>query len=192
MVKTAESLKFDPGFAPHILAFEGTISYLYTDINRFKNLSQKQMKFKMYYKKMLQLLNNNLGFYIGCLMWAVYLKSQPQAEISGNHCFGKNFTEEDNKADTQFALNFVNLFPRDMKYFAGQDYSFDESVTKILETYEEFSVINKGFVETKYNTDIVLPENLKTENVDKFKKIIENAIQSKDLSRLLNDKDLII
>ena len=33
-------LEFDPGFAPFILAFRGTVEYLYMDINRFKNLSQ--------------------------------------------------------------------------------------------------------------------------------------------------------
>ena len=37
-------LEFDPGFAQHILAFQGTVDYLYADINRFKNFSQKKMK----------------------------------------------------------------------------------------------------------------------------------------------------
>ena len=39
-------LEFDPGFAPFILAFRGTVEYLYMDINRFKNLSQKKMKLR--------------------------------------------------------------------------------------------------------------------------------------------------
>ena len=36
-----QGLEFDPGFAPYILAFRGTTEYLYADINRFKNFSQR-------------------------------------------------------------------------------------------------------------------------------------------------------
>ena len=36
-----KGLEFDPGFAPYILAFQGTVEYLYADINRFKNLPVK-------------------------------------------------------------------------------------------------------------------------------------------------------
>ena len=53
MTNTCEGLQFDPGFAPYILAFRGMVEYLYTDINRFKNLSQKKLKFRQYYKKIL-------------------------------------------------------------------------------------------------------------------------------------------
>lgn len=77
----SEDLEFDPGFAPYILAFRGTVEYLYMDINRFKNLSQRKMKFRQYYKKFLELFNNNLGFYVGCLMWAAYIKTQPWSRI---------------------------------------------------------------------------------------------------------------
>ena len=37
-----KGLEFDPGFAPYILAFTGSVEYFYLDINRFKNLSQKK------------------------------------------------------------------------------------------------------------------------------------------------------
>ena len=42
MTATKNGLAFDPGFSPYVLAFQGTVQYLYTDINRFKNLSQKK------------------------------------------------------------------------------------------------------------------------------------------------------
>ena len=45
MTTTLKGLEFDPGFGPYILAFRGSVEYLYSDINRFKNLSQKKMKF---------------------------------------------------------------------------------------------------------------------------------------------------
>ena len=56
---TAKGLEFDPGFAPHILAFRGTVEILYSDINRFKNFSQKKLKFMQYHKKILDVFYNN-------------------------------------------------------------------------------------------------------------------------------------
>ena len=58
-----KGLEFDPGFAPYILAFGGTVEYLYADINRFKNFSQRKLKFRQYYKKMLEVFNNNLNIF---------------------------------------------------------------------------------------------------------------------------------
>ena len=188
----AEGLEFDPGFSPYILAFQGTVNYLYTDINKFKNFSQKKMQFRQYYKKILVVFNNNLGFYVGCLMWAAYIKTQKEQEILNNHCLGGRYNEEENTIETNYLINFVKLFPKDMKYFIGEDYKFDESVTKILNAYKEFLTINRGFVESVTNTDILLPECIKTYEAETFKDIIDNAIKEKDLSKLLEYKDLII
>ena len=115
-----KGLEFDPGFAPFIFAFRGTIEYLYMDINRFKNLSQRKMKFKQYHKKFLELFNNNLGFYVGCLMWAAYIKTQPEQEILNNNCLGQEYDEEANISDTEFMIKFLELFPKDMKYFLNE------------------------------------------------------------------------
>ena len=192
MTTTVKGIEFDPGFAPYIMAFQGTIDYLYSDINRFKNFSQKKMKFMQYYKKVLQIFDNNLGFYVGCLMWAAYIKTQPQQEILSNHCLGKEYNEEENVSETRFMLQFVELFPKDMKYFLAQNYSFDEATIKLLETYEEFLTLNKGFVESKYNTDIKLPEAVKTENAEGYKELIEKALKTEDLSNLLEYLPTII
>ena len=185
MTTTVKRIEFDPGFAPYIMAFQGTIDYLYSDINRFRNFSQKKMKFMQYYKKVLQIFDNNLGFYVGCLMWAAYIKTQPQQEILSNHCLGKEYNEEENVSETRFILQFVELFPKDMKYFLAQNYSFDETTIKLLKTYEEFLTLNKGFVESKYNTDIKLPEAVKTENSKEYKELIDKVLKTEDLSNLL-------
>ena len=50
MTTTLDGLEFDPGFAPYILAFRGTVEYLYFDINKFKNFSQKKVKFRQYHR----------------------------------------------------------------------------------------------------------------------------------------------
>lgn len=186
-----KGLEFDPGFAPFILAFRGTVEYLYMDINRFKNLSQRKMKFRQYYKKFLELFNNNLGFYIGCLMWAAYLKTQPEQEILNNHCLNQEYDEEANISDTEFMIKFLELFPKDMKYFLGENYEIDKTDLEILNLYKDFLIINKGFVDTKNNTELKLPEKMKTEDAESFKDKIENVLKTEDLSKLLEYKNLI-
>ncbi len=186
-----KGLEFDPGFAPYILAFGGTIEYLYADINRFKNLSQKKLKFRQYYKKILELFYNNLGFYIGCLMWAAYIKEQPEQEILNNHCLGKEYSEEENTAETEFMIKFLELFPKDMKYFLAENFQFESGVKEILDMYKEFLTINKGFVESKNNTDILLPKGLIIENAETFKEKIDEVLKSEDLSKLVEYKGLI-
>ena len=104
MAETLKGIKFDPGFAPYLLAFHGTLEYLYMDMNRFKNFSQKKVKFMQYHKKIVEMFNNNLGFYVGCLLWAAYIKTQPKQEILGNHCLGKSYNEQTNIEDTQQML----------------------------------------------------------------------------------------
>lgn len=188
----AEGIEFDPGFAPYILAFQGTVNYLYADINKFKNFSQKKMKFKQYYKKILEVFNNNLGFYVGCLMWAAYIKTQEEQMILNNHCFGGKYNEEENTIETDYMINFVNLFPKDMKYFMSTSFEFDSSVSKILYAYKDFLIKNRGFIETVLNTDIILPAGLKTESAESFNGIIDDVIASKDLSKLLEYTDLIL
>ncbi len=192
MTTTLKGIEFDPGFAPYILAFQGTVEYLYMDINRFKNLSQKKLKFMQYHKKIVEIFNNNLGFYIGCLLWAAYIKTQPKQELVSNHCFGKEYNEEENTSETRFMIQFTELFPRDMKYFLGQNYSFDENHIKLLKIYEEFLTINKGFVESKYNSDILLPEAIKTENAESYKAIIDSILETGDLSKLIENLSTII
>ena len=192
MTTTLNGIAFDPGFGPYILAFNGTLDYLYMDINRFKNFNQKKVKFMQYHKKIVDMMNNNLGFYVGCLLWAAYIKTQPKQEITGNHCFGKEYNEEYNISDTQQMLNFVELFPKDMKYFLGKEFSFESNIVPLIKVYEEFLVLNKGFTESKYNTDIVLPASIKTENAESYKEIIEKVLETKDLSKLLEYQSTIM
>lgn len=184
MAKTKSGLEFDPGFGPYILAFRGTVEYLYTDINRFKNLSQKKVKFMQYYKKILEVFYNNVGFYTGCLMWAAYIKAQPEQKILSNSCYGGKYNEAENISDTQYMLKFVELFPKDIKYFLGQSFEFEPEIKKLIEIYEEFLVLNKGFTQTKLTSDVVLPQKIKTKDVSEYKTFIDKAIESKNLSML--------
>lgn len=192
MKTVSKGLEFDPGFAPFILAFRGTVEYLYLDINKFKNLSQRKMKFRQYYKKFLELFYNNLGFYVGCLMWAAYIKTQPEQEILNNHCLGGEYNEDENTSETDFMIKFLELFPKDMKYFLGINYNINPDDMKILELYKEFLTMNKGFVNSKTNTDILLPEGIKTAEAEKFKDKIDEILKSENLSKFVDCKDLIL
>lgn len=187
-----KGLEFDPGFGPYILAFRGTVEYLYLDINKFKNLSQRKMKFRQYYKKFLELFYNNLGFYIGCLMWAAYLKTQPEQEILNNPCLESEYNEEENVSETDFMIKFLELFPKDMKYFLATNYEFAPDDMKILKLYREFLVINCGFVNTKTNKELLLPEGLKVKNAGSFKDKIDEILKEENLSEFVKCKDLIL
>ena len=181
-----KGLEFDPGFAPYIMAFQGACEYLYADINKFKNFSQKKLKFMQYYKKILDLFYNNIGFYTGCLMWASYICAQPKQKILSNHCFGTEYNEEDNVADTKFLINFAENFPKDMKYYLGKEFSFSDNVMNLLKTYEEFLILNKGFTKSEYNCDILLPKNIKHCDIESLKKIIDSSIESGNLASMFD------
>lgn len=188
----AEGLEFDPGFAPYVLAFRGSAEYIYNDMARFKNFSQRKLKFRQHYKKLLELFNNNLGFYIGCLMWAAYIKTCSEQEILNNNCFGQKYDEASDLSEPVFMIQFLELFPKDMRYYLGEDWEFDSSYSKILEMYKEFLIINKGFVNSKTNTDILLPQDMKTKNAKTFKKKIESILETKDLSKFSEYKKLLL
>ena len=123
-------------------------------------------------------------------MGCVY-QTQPEQDILNNHCLGQKYDEEANISDTEFMIKFLELFPKDMKYFLGENYETDKCNMQILEMYKEFLIINKGFVESKKNTDILLPKEMKTEKAETFKEIIDNVIKSEDLSKLVEYKGLV-
>jgi len=55
-----------------------------------------------------------------------------------------------------------------------------------------FLIINKGFVSSEFNTDIELPQAVKTENAETFKTQIEEVLKTEDLSKLLEYLPTII
>lgn len=184
MADTNSGLEFDPGFGPYVLAFRGTVDYLYADINRFKNFSQRKTKFMQYHKKILEVFYNNIGFYTGCLMWAAYIKAQPEQKILSNGCYGAKYVEQENIIDTQYMLKFIELFPKDMNYFLKQEFKFELEIEKLVKVYEEFLKLNEGFTKTKLNSDVIVPTSVKINDISEYKKVIYESIEKKDLSIL--------
>lgn len=186
-IETKDGAQFDPGFIQHISAFEPNIEYVYNTLNSFKNFNQKKQQFKMFFPKIQSLLKNYLGFYLGCILWAVYIKSLGEKPIIGNLCFGGQYSETETLEEVDFIKKYLEQLKKDVKYYIGQNFSIDEESIKILDTYREFLKINEGFTKTQNTSDVKLPENLKTVDELCLKEIIreiENVIENGKLYNL--------
>lgn len=182
MIDIKDGVQFDPGFIQHISAFEPNIEYVYNTLGSYKNFNQKKMQFKMFYPKIQSLLKNYLGFYLGCILWAVYIKNLDEKPVLNNLCFGGEYSEKDTLEEVDFIEKYIEQLKKDVKYYTGQNFSTDAESLNILDAYREFLKENKGFVETKTTTDIKLPKGFKTpsekdlqEILDGIEGVIENG-----------------
>lgn len=186
---------FDPGYGKHLVSLVFSLEDMYADINKFKNLGQKKFYFKQYYPGMLKLLKQNTAFYMGCLLWAVYLKSQPEGDIIGNHCLGKEYDENSSLVELLFLMSFMRTFSKDTKYFMNIEFKYSEDDMKMLEVYKEFAQMNEGFVKVSKNTDLKLPECVKTpskEDLDTIKTVIDEVTTSGNFDKLMELRGLIL
>ena len=168
-----DGVQFDPGFIQHISAFEPNIEYVYNTLSTCRNFNQKKMQFKMFYPKIQSLLKNYLGFYLGCILWAVYIKNLDEKPILNNLCFGGEYSENDSLEEVDFIKKYIEQLKKDVKYYTGQNFSIDSQSMNILDAYRNFLKDNKGFVETKTTKDIKLPQGFKTPSDKDLKEILE-------------------
>lgn len=174
MIDIKDGVQFDPGFIQHISAFEPNIEYVYDTLSTCRNFNQKKMQFKMFYPKIQSLLKNYLGFYLGCILWAVYIKNlDDEKPILNNLCFGGEYSENDTLEEVDFIKKYIEQLKKDVKYYTGQNFSIDSQSLNILDAYRNFLKENKGFVETKTTKDIKLPEGFKTPSDKDLKEILE-------------------
>ena len=173
MIDIEDGVQFDPGFIQHISAFEPNIEYVYNTLSTCRNFNQKKMQFKMFYPKIQSLLKNYLGFYLGCILWAVYIKNLDEKPILNNLCFGGEYSENDSLEEVDFIKKYIEQLKKDVKYYTGQNFSIDSQSLNILDAYRNFLKDNKGFVETKTTKDIKLPQDFKTPSDKDLKEILE-------------------
>ena len=174
MIDIKDGVQFDPGFIQHISAFEPNIEYVYNTLSTCRNFNQKKMQFKMFYPKIQSLLKNYLGFYLGCILWAVYIKNlDDEKPILNNLCFGGEYSENDTLEEVDFIKKYIEQLKKDVKYYTGQNFPIDSQSLNILDAYRNFLKENKGFVETKTTKDIKLPEGFKTPSDKDLKEILE-------------------
>ena len=179
-------VKFDPGFIQHMSAFVPNIEYVYNTLAQFRNFNQKKQHFKMFYPKIQSLLKTYIGFYLGCMLWAIYIKQFDDAKILNNLCFGGEYDEKESLSEVDFIIEYIEQLKKDAKYYAGQEFVLDETSSKILENYREFLKVNEGFVKTQTTNDIKIPQSLKIPaDLEAINKEIEKVCENGKLSELL-------
>ena len=195
MTKTAvKNVKFDPGFAQHTTILSINLEYIYSKINSFKNFGQKKSSFKFNYNQIQRMVDNNIGFCLGSILWAVYIKSLGDLPIEGNPCFGDTFDKDETCGEIDFSIEYYEQLKKDAKYYLCQNYEINPLAITILNLYKEFLLENKNFVSTKTTNDIVLPKDIKTPSEADLSKIhekIEEVIKSGNLLELTSVFGLI-
>ncbi len=188
-----EYVNFDPGIGQFVLDFNNFINNFYADLMSFKSFNQKRARFKLYVSKINYYINNNIAFYLGCLLWAYYIYNENidfPKKISNNPFL--NLTDEQkNSYDFMFQVNFMenyfDSFERDSLYYTGNKVQIPQKWKDILSVYSEFLQLNKGFISTAYTSDIILPERLKiVKSIEDVNRIIQKSIKQKDLTVLFN------
>lgn len=183
-----KTVLFDPGYAQHTTILSISVEYIYNTVNQFKNFGQKKMKFKMLYPQILRMVDNNVGFCLGCLLWAVYIKGLGDVKIEGNPCLGDTYNKDEAVEEVDYSIEFFNRLKKDVKYYLGLDYNINPLHIKILELYKEFLVLNCCFVNTKTSSDVILPEGFEIpseENLEKIHSKIQEVITSGNLLDLV-------
>ncbi len=190
-----KSVLFDPGYAQHTTILSISSEYIYAGVNQFKNFGQKKMKFKMLYPQLLKMVDNNVGFCMGSLLWAVYIKNLGEnIQIEGNPCIDGTYDKEEAVEEVDYSIAFYDKLKKDAKYYLGVDYEINPLCIKVLEIYKEFLTLNCGFVNTKTTSDVQLPRVLKTPSKDDLKTIntkIQEVIKSGNLLDLTEVWNLI-
>ena len=173
--KSEDEILFDPGYSGSVARVSGNIDYLYSAFSAIPSLKQKKFQFSILYPKFLKSIELNSAFYLGCMLWGVYLKSLKNRKIVNNPCFGTEFDDEC-FFEVDFLINFITGgLNRDAKYYLNKTYTPNPLYIKILENYKEFLSLNKGFIEVEKTDDILLPVALKNPNDADIKEIY-NAI----------------
>lgn len=189
-----KSVMFDPGFAQHTTILSMSLTYIYQGLNSFKNFGQKKMKFKLNYQNIIKMVENNVGFCLGSLLWATYIKSLGNINIEGNPCLGDTYNEEEAVEEIDFSIAYFDQLEKDAKYYLNQNFKTNPLYIKILNLYKEFLTLNKNFVETKTTEDILLPQGIKIPEQKELEQIhskIEEVIQSGNLIDLTEVFNLV-
>lgn len=195
----SDKVKFDPGIGYFVVDFNNFINDVYSQLMSFRTIHQKRARFKLYSNKIITNIKNNIAFYLGCLLWAYYIKkvnADNPKEIEGNVFL--NMTEEEkNNYDYMIQVNFMenyfDSYERDFLYYTGQETKIPEIWKQILSLYIEFLEKNKGFINTRTTADIILPDALKNKEISEdINTIIKEAIEKKDLNLLLNIENIVL
>lgn len=183
---TEQSVLFDPGYAQHTTILSINVEYMLAAINQFKNFGQKKLKFKMLYPQLIKMTENNTGFCLGSLLWAVYIKSLGNVKIEGNPCLGDTYNKEETVEEADYSIEYFEKLKKDAKYYIGENYEINPLHIKIIELYKEFLTLNCGFVNTKTTNDLLLPTGFKIPGSEDLEKIHNKINEVIKTGRLLD------
>ena len=191
-MSTNEKVLFDPGFAPLVVDSIGKAGYNYYIFSAISDLRIKRIKFQSTLLIIERELKTQLSFYLGCLMWALYISQFKNCEIEGNKLLGEACEENEYTSEIDFLIDLIKVqLPRDSKYFQNKNYDKFSEYLPILETYKEFLIINKGFVDCDNTDKVRIPNNINCQDKNLLNEKIQKAIQIKDIESLLDDYNLI-
>ena len=182
----ANTVLFDPGIGELVVDFNEYINNVYSKLRMLKTFHQKKANFKLYFPKIKSAIENNVSFYIGCLLWAYIIKQDnEEKEILGNVFL--NMPEElieeyDYLIQVNFIENYLISLEKDFPFYTGQKITIPQIWRDVISAYGEFLTLNKGFVKTKTTKDLILPEFIATH---KFEENIENI-----LNKVISEKNL--
>lgn len=177
---------FDPGFVQYISAILPNIEYTYSNLEKYRNFGQKKNQFKMIFPKLEELIDNYIGFYAGCILWAEAIKTLKDKPVTGNYCCGGEYDENETLQEVRFLKEYLKLLPKDVKYYIGKDYSVNPEYPKILDMYEDFLRVNEGFIKLEKTDDIIIPDSVKPlDDVQKVFDKIEEVVENGNLTELI-------
>ncbi|GBF23022.1 hypothetical protein tpqmel_0426 [Candidatus Gastranaerophilus sp. (ex Termes propinquus)] len=184
-----EKLPFDPGYSDCIEHIGKTFDELHGALVSIHNPKQKRARFAALYPRIVKTVEENVAFYLGCLLWAAYLKNKPGVEIEGNTCLSPEYDRENSLYEINALIDYVSVgLNRDSKYYLNKTYEPSPLCIRILEVYKDFLDKNEGLHKTKSTDDILLPKSIEalgTQELEGIFKDIKAAIAAKDILSLM-------
>ena len=181
-----------------LTAFSQNIDAAYNVLFSMKALHQRKFKFQMVYPQLLKLLEHTVSFYLGCLLWAAYIKqsfeNEPK-EILDNDYLGKTVNEEQLLFEVNYAISYIEKLKKDCKYYLGKTCNIPEDWTYVLNVYKEFLTANNYLTQAKMTSDILLPKQIKkieSPDLEKVLSIIEEVTKTGELKDLFKAKKYIL
>lgn len=186
------SIPFDLGFGKHLLNFVADFEYAYNELSKIKNFNMKKFQFQRFFPHFQNEIDMHINFYIGCMLWAVYIKQFENKEISENPMFGQEISDEQGLYTINYMSDYLPKFEKDVKYYLNKTIKFDKKIYDLLNLYKRFLVENKHFTNTKTSTDLVIPVNIVNPNYDEYLEVIQKVVNTGDFSPLRNYLELLL
>ena len=187
-----EKVPFDPGIGKHVGCFSQDIQYLMSQVLSAKAPNQRKFKFQYFYPQMYKTMENTIGFYCGCLLWAYYIKNSQngcEKEIENNNFYGKIIENNENfdfLYEINFLIDYFDKFQKNINYFLKKTEKIDIFWQKIAKTYKNFLEINNNFTKVKTTNDLKIPEDFNPNiSIEEIKKLFDEITVRGNLEKFI-------